>query len=313
MGKNLIISFVISLVCLAVAFSVLRDDQGETSVDNKRFLPSFSDELQNINKIEISSKDGTFLTLNKKNNFWKIEQLQDFLADRDNVNAVLFAFATADIKDTTTKNKDKYHSLGVRDISDPESEAMQYSFFQDETQKYQVLVGKETFTGREAYIYAREASKEQSYLLQSHMRKYTQAEHIKDTHFDAINKDDIAKVTFLKDNKSFDINATGDYVSEGAELDKEKVKEFLKKFTSLPASDILAKTKEGIKITDALQLTTKDNKTITIEQAVLDDVKYLSVQGSADLASQELFAHFYIRNTQLTELLETKFSSLVKK
>ena len=190
---------------------------------------------------------------------------------------------------------------------------MQYSFFQDETQKYQVLVGKETFTGREAYIYAREASKEQSYLLQSHMRKYTQAEHIKDTHFDAINKDDIAKVTFLKDNKSFDINATGDYVSEGAELDKEKVKEFLKKFTSLPASDILAKTKEGIKITDALQLTTKDNKTITIEQAVLDDVKYLSVQGSADLASQELFAHFYIRNAQLTELLETKFSSLVKK
>ena len=101
MGKNLIISFVISLVCLAVAFSVLRDDQGETSVDNKRFLPSFSDELQNINKIEISSKDGTFLTLNKKNNFWKIEQLQDFLADRDNVNAVLFAFATADIQDAT--------------------------------------------------------------------------------------------------------------------------------------------------------------------------------------------------------------------
>ena len=313
MGKNLIISFAISLICLVVAFNVLRDDQGETSVSNKRFLPSFSDEIANINKIEIATKDGTFATINKTGNFWKIQQLEDFLAGGDNIKALFLTFATADIKETTTKNKDKYHILGVRDISDPESQAVQYTFFQDETQKYQVLLGKETATNRESYIYARETDKEQSYLLLSSIPRHTDAEHIKDTHFNAINQDDITKVTFVKDNKSFDINATGDYISEGVELDKEKVNEFLKKFAKLPASTPLSKTEDDIKVTDALQLTTKDNKTITIQKAIRNNINYLGVQGSEDLASQELFAHFYLRNIQLTELLDTTFSSLVKK
>ncbi|MFK8029732.1 MAG: DUF4340 domain-containing protein [Gammaproteobacteria bacterium] len=122
----------------AVWFSGLSNEPVEEAV--QKLFPNLADNLDAVTQVVVSDAAGAKVTLDKKNSDWTVKEKKRYFAKRNQVAELVLAVSEARIVEQKTANPEYYERLGVRDIKEPDSNAVLLTL-SSATDTFSVLLG----------------------------------------------------------------------------------------------------------------------------------------------------------------------------
>jgi len=123
---------VLLAVTLAVALLVLLmpgKTGRESDVEKARLLPDLQGQVNDLDWLRISGAGGaTIATLVRADGFWRVEELDGYHADWDQLRTLLSDLSQAEIVELKTANPDYYERLGVEDVSRADAGGLRVEF-----------------------------------------------------------------------------------------------------------------------------------------------------------------------------------------
>ncbi len=119
--KRFPILVVVALLAVVVAAVLVfkRAPETEGSLSGGALLPALSDQLNEIEQIQITGAgDKTLVTVNRSGERWAVAEREGYPADAGKVRSFLLRLADARVNEAKTANPERYAQLGVQDVAD---------------------------------------------------------------------------------------------------------------------------------------------------------------------------------------------------
>lgn len=117
MQNNIKALVAIMLVLLVASFFVLRNNTADSGQNTEMLIPELQDLINQVDGIAIKKNDET-ITLNKRNNIWRLAEQDGFMADTNNVASLLLDLRKLTLKQRKTSNPDNYAKLSLAESGD---------------------------------------------------------------------------------------------------------------------------------------------------------------------------------------------------
>lgn len=160
-------TFGLGVVALAVGASLLNANKGETEFQQQALLSlaSSSVNLNDVTQVVVSNAEQSELTkADKVLQEWQLANLGGHPAEVSSLADFMKALSNAKVVELKTNKTEKFHRLGLRDISQPDSKATQIQLTAGD-RTVTLLVGTEAKSGLGQYV--RFANQNQTYLINS--------------------------------------------------------------------------------------------------------------------------------------------------
>lgn len=310
MINKTLLYIIATIVIIAVAIMSVYSTRDNTKSLNALLLPDFIDDISSIDKIEIKNPTNSVVLL-KNDNIWFVEKPNKFLANEKKITSVLYDISNLYIIDKKTKNPDKYHHLGLRDITDSQSKATLFVLYKNGKEFKSILSGKKDFLRNGATSYARLDSKPQSFLLKGIVDASTLEEDYREKAIRIFNTSDLNSIVFLAENKTLDKNSSNQWVSKNAKINQFKIQDLLSSISHLEIKEAIKQISSDKK-TAILSLHTNNGKT-TISTIKKDKKLFIHIGGSNDARVKKLFDNWYVSNSTTDNIAKTSFSGVLEK
>ena len=195
-------SHVIGLAALVLIFGIAiwyndkpaPDSQGAT---DQRLFPELAQNLDSVRQLSARDAAGGVVTMERKDDHWTVSEKYNYRASTAKVSELILAASEAVQREQKTSDPQLYGRLGLRDLSDAESAAVQLSM-SSPGQKYAVLVGSSSdrFGGS---TFVRKPASEQSFLVSPALNVSTDIDSWLDTEIFNIESDDVQAVSVRAD------------------------------------------------------------------------------------------------------------------
>ena len=191
-SKTLMITLAAAAVVTAIGVGINQSGQGQSDFGSDQLLPELGAAAQSIDSIKIESAGNQLIVQShKQDNQWVIDNLDNYVADTAQLSTMVNALKDARKVEAKTAKPDNFHHLGLRDITDSESQAVLVSV-SGGGKSWQLLIGKPAKNGSGQYV--RLAGDNQTWLIDKAISKPDKAEDwINDKLFD-FTVDDIQSV-----------------------------------------------------------------------------------------------------------------------
>jgi|GEM_PF-323904 len=172
MKKSLPLFAIITLLFVIAAwFSVLQHSP-ETVVEKVSLFPGLADQIQNIAKVDIKTRENEIL-LAEKDGQWVVLNHGGYPAKVNRLKPLVIAISKLKIREAKTANPELYPRLQVEDVSIEKAKSKQV-ILQDAKGKTMasLLVGKERKNrsdGTADSLYVRKSGEKQSYLVKGNV------------------------------------------------------------------------------------------------------------------------------------------------
>lgn len=157
----------LGVVALAVGASLLNANKGETEFRQQALLSlaSQSVALNELTGLKVTSAgDSQKVNAEKVLQKWQLSNLHGHPAEVSKLAEFMTALNKAKVLELKTNKVEKFHRLGLRDISNSDSQAVQLQLT-DGDKQVELLVGLEAKSGLGQYV--RFADQQQTYLIDS--------------------------------------------------------------------------------------------------------------------------------------------------
>lgn len=154
---------IVAVMVLLVAVFGYRERPGTVAGAESPWLPELRQQLGELRRLRLQSSAET-VTLARGDEGWVVEERAGYPADFRRLETLLEALASARLVEQKTAKPEFFDRLGLVDIEQPESEAVQLEIWNAGEQPFvRVLLGKaaEGRSGR----YVRAASEQQTWLI----------------------------------------------------------------------------------------------------------------------------------------------------
>ncbi|MCG3171137.1 MAG: hypothetical protein CALGDGBN_02724 [Pseudomonadales bacterium] len=150
------------MVALVVVFGY-RDQRGGAGAGQHRWLPELAPRLAQVERVRLRSAVGV-VTLVRDGERWGIEERGGYRTDFTALQALLDALASARLIEQKTAQPEYFDRLGLADVEQPDSEAVQVEIWAGEAQPLvRVLIGNEG--GARGGRFVRAADELQTWLI----------------------------------------------------------------------------------------------------------------------------------------------------
>ncbi|XOV79100.1 MAG: DUF4340 domain-containing protein [Aestuariibacter sp.] len=199
--QNLILLSVAVVIILGVL--ITGDEQRTTEFEKQKLFPSLLEYLPEVSNVKIADQSGLLFEGEKTEEGWLAKHKNDYPVATEDVVAMLNTLAKANLDEAKTRKPENFARLGVADLSDDDSEAVQVTISHAE-QSWSLLVGNNASSGAGTYI--RIPGEEQSWLTKTDISlPASQSDWLRDDILD-IATSDVAKVARV-DSESWQIVA----------------------------------------------------------------------------------------------------------
>ena len=149
MSQKIVLVLTIAVLVMIGAAVLLSTDEGNND-EMKMLLPGLKAQLANLDRVEIVTRDEA-VTLAAIDGLWSVVERNNYPAKRETLSAMANQVAKAKLLEQKTSRPENYARLGLVDLEDPASEAVQLSLRAGETE-FTTLLGNNASgrTGRYA-------------------------------------------------------------------------------------------------------------------------------------------------------------------
>jgi hypothetical protein len=170
--RSFLLLAIVTLSILAAAWVLTQQRAPETSVQSAKLFPGFVDQVNNVAKLEVSSKEHKTVVV-KQGDKWAVESRGNYPASFEMVKGIAMSMANLEIVEQKTNNKELYPRLGVEDVS-TEGSASKLITLLDPSGKplASLIIGKNRESQSDrgpAGFYVRRANEAQSWLVKGEM------------------------------------------------------------------------------------------------------------------------------------------------
>ncbi len=117
MQNNVKVLLAIMLVLLVTSIFVLRNKPLTSDQNMEMLIPELQDLINQVDGIVIKKNDET-ITLDRKNNIWRLGEQDGFMADTNTVASLLLDLRKLKLKQRKTSNPDNYAKLALADTGE---------------------------------------------------------------------------------------------------------------------------------------------------------------------------------------------------
>ena len=172
--KAFTLTLAAALVVTAIGVSINQSQQGSADLDNPLLLAGLADGAASLAQIKIEASGNKLIVDSKKQqDKWVIDNLGAYTADTAQLASLINALKDAHKVEAKTAKPALFHHLGLRDISDPQSQAVLVSL-SGGGKTYQLLVGNNAKSGKGQYV--RLMGDNQTWLIDQQITKPEKAE-----------------------------------------------------------------------------------------------------------------------------------------
>jgi hypothetical protein len=190
--KTLLLTLGAAAVVTVVGIGISNSQKAQVDLDSPLVLPDLVKTATSLNKIKIESAGNKLLiSSHKEADKWVIDNLGNYDADTEKLSTLITALKNARKVEGKTAKPDKFHHLGLRDISDAESKAVLITVA-GEGKEFKLLVGNSAKAGTGQYV--RLAGESQTWLINKAISKPEKAEDWVNTKLFDFELDDIQSV-----------------------------------------------------------------------------------------------------------------------
>lgn len=132
MSQKIVLVLTIAVLVMIGAAVLLSTDEGNND-EMKMLLPGLNAQLVNLDRVEIVTRDET-VTLAAIDGRWSVVERNNYPAKREILSAMANQVAKAKLLEQKTSRPENYARLGLVDLEDPASEAVQLSLRAGETE-----------------------------------------------------------------------------------------------------------------------------------------------------------------------------------
>jgi hypothetical protein len=181
--KTLLLTLLAAVVVSGVGVCLNLSQQGSADLNNPLVLPELADKAGELTHIRIEAAGNRLIVDSKKQqDKWVIDNLGGYDADIGQLSRLINALKDAHKVEQKTAKPALFHHLGLRDISDPQSQALLISL-SGEDGEHQLLIGSNAKNGDGQYV--RVVGENQTWLIDQTIEKPQKAvDWVKTTLFD---------------------------------------------------------------------------------------------------------------------------------
>lgn len=166
-----IVLAVAGAVALGAGLMLAESNSGQTAFESQPLIPELNAQAESLSAIKVEDANGLIVVVKKLGDQWVIENLDGYPAKVDSVAKFVKELVDVERIEQKTANPDKFHRLGLRDVTDEDSQAAKITISADKD--YSVLLGNYPKTGGGRY--ARLADDNQSWLINAKLYLPTEA------------------------------------------------------------------------------------------------------------------------------------------
>ncbi len=162
-GRLVLIAAVVAVMVALVMVFAYREERGSTSVVSQRWLPDLAARLAQLDRVRLRSATSV-ATLVRDGDRWIVEERSGFPADFPRLQALLDSLAVARLIERKTAQPEYFERLGLSDIEQPDSEAVQVEVWAASSEPLaRVLLGNSDSTRKGRFV--RGANEQQTWLI----------------------------------------------------------------------------------------------------------------------------------------------------
>lgn len=165
MNKQLVAILILLGLVSAAVFFLINPQQKQSQFERSALLPALSQSAEKISRIDIANSQGRLISATRQKATWTTElanTARDYPLDQAKLSDLVSQLKTADKLEAKTRKPNNFDHLGLRDISEPDSQAVKVTI-SAAGKTYAVLVGKFASSGQGSY--ARLVGDNQTWLL----------------------------------------------------------------------------------------------------------------------------------------------------
>lgn len=152
MNKQLI-SLLILVAALSGAIYFLTQQSALNTQDKAPLFPKLAEQKQRVERVEIANATGTLFTAVPTRTGWKTRLMDnvDYPVDQQKLAKLVESLGSGILFEEKTARAENYARLGLKDISDTDSQATQVIIYTPQAQ-YKVLIGNASSTIQGSYV-----------------------------------------------------------------------------------------------------------------------------------------------------------------
>ncbi len=275
-------------ICIAAWVASYRAKQQFGLEETAKLLPDLSEQLAQIDRVQIVAAGNDSTTLINQDGQWLLEQRDNYPADMQQVRTALRDLAEARKLEAKTALASNYAQLGVQDVDLARETTVHLMAEAGDTSVVNLLIGKSGRGGS----YVRQAGSEQSWLIDKRIALGRNTADYLDKALIVLPRDEVQRVAVTPlagdayaiekgddDDESFSLQPAA---PSGRKLNMANINRLAAALASLRISDVMDSTEEELSWSEAV-LQSFDGLQLTLKLAKGEDSsqRYLQLSASA--------------------------------